>query len=287
MPTRPNCRFAMDGCAPPAPSPTRWHVGVTSTPANERNAARDTLVVIPTYDEVETAPPLVRDLLERYEQLDVLVVDDGSPDGTADAIDAIAAEGRPVHLLRRGSKQGIGSAHLAGFRYGLDHGFERVFTMDGDQSHDPADLGPMRAALDTHDMVIGSRYIPGGGVSNWPFHRRWLSRTANAYTRHLLALPYRDCTSGYRGYRRNVLEAIDGFAIRASGYSFLEQIVWRVDSAGFSITERPILFTDRRAGASKIGTSEIFKAAWDVAANARKRRRSLPPPNRQTGRRED
>jgi len=256
---------------------------VSSPTPHPSRAEPDTLVVIPTYDEVETAPPLVRDLVARYDGLAVLVVDDGSPDGTADAIDAIAVEGHPVHLLRRGAKQGIGSAYLAGFRFGLDRGFERVFTMDGDQSHDPTDLGPMRTALDTHDMVIGSRYIPGGGISNWPFHRRWLSRTANWYTRRLLALPYRDCTSGYRGYRREVLEAIDGFAIRASGYSFLEQIVWRVDSAGFSITESPILFTDRRAGASKIGTSEIFKAAWDVAANSRKRRRSLSP-NHQTRR---
>lgn len=259
---------------------------VSSPPPIASRNGRHPLIVIPTYNEVETAPPLVRTLVASYGSIEVVVVDDGSPDGTADAIDALAAEGLPVHVLRRNGKQGIGSAYLAGFRFGLERGSDLLFTMDGDQSHDPADLGAMLEALGSHDMVIGSRYVPGGGISNWPFHRRWLSRTANWYTRALLDLPYQDCTSGYRGYRREVLETIDVFALRASGYSFLEQIVWRVDSAGFSIAEVPILFTDRQAGASKIATSEIFKAAWDVLANRRKRRRHLPP-NRQKERRGD
>jgi glycosyltransferase involved in cell wall biosynthesis len=225
--------------------------------------------VIPTYDEVGTAPMLIRTLLERHPGIEVLVVDDASPDGTADVVEAMASPDRPIHVLRRPGKLGIGSAHLAGFRFGLDRGFDRIFTMDGDGSHDPDDLGPMLEALDTCDMVIGSRYMPGGGVANWPLHRRWLSRFANWYTRTLLELPYTDCTSGYRGYRRCVLEAEEVFAIRASGYSFLEQMVWRVARAGFSITEMPIRFVDRRAGRSKIETAEIFKAALDVLAARR------------------
>jgi dolichol-phosphate mannosyltransferase len=243
------------------------------TPGNERR----TLVVIPTYDEVETAPPLILALLERHPDLAVLVVDDASPDGTADAVERLASPERAVHVLRRDGKLGIGSAHLAGFHFGLDHGFDRVFTMDGDGSHDPDDLAPMLDALDEHDMVIGSRYMPGGGVANWPLHRRLLSRFANWYTRSLLALPYSDCTSGYRGYRRRVLEGDDVLSIRASGYSFLEQMVWRVDRAGFSITETPIRFVDRRAGRSKIETSEIFKAALDVLAARRELRRTARP----------
>jgi dolichol-phosphate mannosyltransferase len=229
--------------------------------------------VIPTYDEVETAPPLIRALLHQYPEIEVLVVDDASPDGTADVVEQLSAPERPVHVLRRPSKQGIGSAHLAGFRFGLDQGFDRIFTMDGDGSHDPDDLRAMLTALNAHDMVIGSRYMPGGGVTNWPLHRRLLSRFANWYTRTLLDLPYRDCTSGYRGYQRQVLERADVFSIRASGYSFLEQMVWRVDHAGFSISETPIQFVDRRAGKSKIETREIFKAAWDVIAARRRLRR--------------
>lgn len=229
--------------------------------------------MIPTYDEVETAPPLIRELQALATPLEVLVVDDASPDGTADAVEALGSEACPVHVLRRPGKLGIGSAHLAGFRFGLDHGFDAVVTMDGDRSHDPADLPPLLAALADHDMVIGSRYVPGGGVENWPAHRRALSRFANWYTRTLLHLPYRDCTSGYRGYAREVFERADVFSIEASGYSFLEQMLWRVDRAGFRITETPIRFVDRRAGKSKIESREIARAAWDVLATRRALRR--------------
>lgn len=251
---------------------------VRSTPPIARGTGRRTLIVIPTYNEVETAPPLIRALQEGHSEIEVLVVDDASPDGTADAIERLSAPERPVHVLRRVGKQGIGSAHQAGFRFGLDRGFDRIFTMDGDGSHDADDLGPMLAALDAHDMVIGSRYMPGGGVANWPLHRRLLSRFANWYTRTLLGLPYRDCTSGYRGYRREVLEGADVFSIRASGYSFLEQMVWRVDHSGFSISETPIRFVDRHAGKSKIETAEIFKAAWDVLVVRRQLRRDRRRP---------
>jgi len=247
---------------------------VPSPPATAPPPGRRTLVVIPTYNEVETAPVVVGELQHLDEPIEILIVDDASPDGTADTIERLSTSARPVHLLRRSSKQGIGSAHLAGFRFGLDNGFDRVITMDGDRSHGASDLPPLLEALDTHDMVIGSRYIPGGGVENWPLHRRLLSRFANWYTRTLLGLPYHDCTSGYRGYRRSVLEGVDVFSIRASGYSFLEQMVWRVDDAGFRICETPIHFVDRLAGKSKIESREIFRAAWDVVATRRDLRRS-------------
>jgi len=232
-----------------------------------------TLVVIPTYDEVENVPVLIESLLRHQPEIEVLVVDDASPDGTADRVETLFDTDSRVHVLRRSGKLGLGSAYLAGFRFGIDHGFDFVFTMDGDRSHDPAHLVDMLGALADHDMVIGSRYMPGGGIANWPLHRRLLSRFANGYTRVLLNLPHSDCTSGYRGYRRTVLEHVDVFSIRASGYSFLEEMVWRVDDAGFRITELPIQFTDRSRGTSKIESSEIFKAAWHVL-NTRLRRRS-------------
>jgi len=237
-----------------------------------------TLVIIPTYDEVDNIIPLVRGVLAQGPTIEVLVVDDGSPDGTGDRVEAFRAEHPHVHLIRRPRKLGLGTAYLAGFRFGLDRGFDALFTMDGDASHDPSSLNPMREALLTHDLVIGSRYVPGGDLINWSLFRRLLSRFANWYTKRLLALPQSDCTSGYRGYRRSVIESVDPFSIRASGYSFLEEMVWRVQRAGFSIVEVPIVFVDRARGTSKIETSEILKAAWHVLATALRRRSAKRPP---------
>lgn len=247
---------------------------------------RRALVILPTYNEKDNVIVLSEGVLAESDKVEILVVDDASPDGTGDLVER-AGEGEPrLHLLRRAGKLGLGTAYLAGFRYGLEEGYDAIFTMDADRSHNPRHLPAMLSLLEEDDMVVGSRYVPGGGIENWPIHRRLLSTFANFYARTMLRITVNDCTSGYRGYRREVLETIDVFALRASGYSFLEQIVWRVDSAGFSIAEVPILFTDRQAGASKIATSEIFKAAWDVLANRRKRRRYLPP-NRQKERRGD
>jgi len=226
------------------------------------------LVVIPTFNEADNILPLARDVLAQAASLELLVVDDASPDGTGERVAAAGRHEPRLRLLARPGKLGLGSAYLAGFRYGLDHGFDWVVTMDGDGSHAPRHLPALLAAAAANDMVIGSRYVPGGGIQNWPRHRRLLSAFANFYTRVLLRLPVHDCTSGFRGYARRVLESVDPFAVRSSGYSFLEEMLLRVHRAGFRIAEIPILFQDREAGASKISRSEIFRAAWHVLVTA-------------------
>ena len=226
------------------------------------------LVILPTYNEIENVLDLSRDVLERDPRLDVLVVDDASPDGTGDAVEnAMQSEPR-LRLLRRAGKLGLGTAYLAGFQYGLENGYGSIFTMDCDYSHHPRYLPSMLSLLESHDMVIGSRYVPGGGVENWPWHRRLLSSFANFYARTLLRVPVRDCTAGFRGYRRQVLETVEPFAIRSSGYSFLEEMAFRVHRCGFSIGEVPIIFVDRRLGVSKIESTEIYRAAWYVLVTA-------------------
>lgn len=227
-----------------------------------------TLVVTPTYNEAENVIPLVTGVLTQDLGLEALVVDDASPDGTGDLVrERMQAEPR-LHLLQREGKLGLGTAYLAGFRYAMDNDFDQVVTMDCDFSHDPRYLPDLLAAMEDHDMVIGSRYVPGGGIANWPLHRRLLSSFANLYTRVLLRLPVHDCTSGYRCYRVSTLRAVDPFSVRSSGYSFLEEMVSRVHRGGFSIGESPILFEDRVAGTSKINRSEIWRAAWHVLQTA-------------------
>lgn len=243
------------------------------------NAAASVLVVVPTYNESANIRPLVLELLAQSEDLDVLVVDDASPDGTGAIADELCDQhaGR-VHCIHRPGKMGLGTAHVAGFRFGITNGYARVVTMDGDRSHSPRYIPAVIGAMDDSDMVIGSRYMPGGGVVNWPLHRRLLSMWANLFTRVLLRLPVADCTSGYRCYSREVLETVEPEKIRGSGYSFLEQMAWKVHATGFRVGEVPIIFEDRYAGASKIDKSEVFRAAWHVLATA-----VLPPqvPKRQ------
>jgi dolichol-phosphate mannosyltransferase len=238
--------------------------------AASRRAIARALVTIPTYNEIGTIESLSLAVLRQDPRLEVLVVDDGSPDGTGDRVEALGCSEPRLHLLRRSHKAGLGTAYLAGFHYGLESGYDVVFTMDGDGSHDPGVLPAMLAALSDCDMVIGSRYIPGGGIANWKLHRRILSLFANWYTRKLLRIPQRDCTSGYRGYRCETLRAVDPFDTHASGYSFLEELVWKVHSRGFRVIEVPIVFVDRHMGMTKIELSEIVKAAWHVLQNARR-----------------
>jgi dolichol-phosphate mannosyltransferase len=227
-----------------------------------------TLVILPTYNEAENVLPLTGEILAADPCIEILVVDDNSPDGTGD-IAEVAGKSEPrLHLLRRAGKQGLGTAYLAGFRYGLENGFDRIFTMDGDRSHNPKYLPVMLDAMDEHDMAIGSRYVPGGGIENWPVHRRILSSFANFYTRLLLRITVNDCTSGYRCYSREILETVDPFSVRSSGYSFLYEMVFRVTRGGFSIGEIPIVFEQRIAGDSKIDSSEIYFAAWRVLMTA-------------------
>lgn len=226
------------------------------------------LVVIPTFNEAQNIVTLAREVLAQDPSLDVLVIDDNSPDGTADRVQSAMKTEPRLYLLQREGKLGLGSAYLAGFRFALDRSYERVFTMDGDWSHHPRYIRPMLRAMADHDMVIGSRYIPGGGISNWGWHRRLLSAFANLYTRLLLRLPLHDCTSGFRCYSGKLLEAISAFEIRSSGYSFLEEMAWHAHRAGLRIAEVPIIFENRHAGISKIDRIEILKAAWHVLSTA-------------------
>ncbi|MFP6641109.1 MAG: polyprenol monophosphomannose synthase, partial [Myxococcota bacterium] len=200
--------------------------------------------------------------------IDVLVVDDASPDGTADLVKEIRAGEPRVHLIERPAKLGLGTAYLAGFRFGLDAGHSLIFTMDCDFSHNPSYLPRMITELAECDVVVGSRYIEGGGIENWPWYRLVLSKFANFYARTLLRLQIRDCTAGFRGYRREVLEVVDPFQVRSSGYSFLEEMAWRVTRFGFRIAEIPIVFEQRKAGSSKIESQEIYRAAWNVLITA-------------------
>ena len=226
------------------------------------------LVVLPAYNEAENVLLLAEEIFQQAPTVEILVVDDNSPDGTGDMVAAAGKSEARLHLLQREGKLGLGSAYLAGFRYGLEHGYDMVLTMDCDFSHHPRYLPDVLAGMDEHDMMIGSRYVPGGGVANWPLHRRFLSRFANLYTRVLLRLPVKDCTAGFRCYHRRVLEHVDPFGVKSSGYSFLEEMVMRVHRAGFRIGETPILFEDRERGVSKISKSEIWRAAWHVFRTA-------------------
>lgn len=231
------------------------------------------LVILPTYNEALNVVPLSREILAQDAALEVLVVDDNSPDGTAALVERAAKDETRIHLLRRPGKLGLGSAYQDGFRYGLERGYGRLLTMDCDWSHHPSYLPGILAAAERADVVIGSRYAPGGGVVNWPGGRKLLSRAANLYTQILLRLPVHDCTAGFRCYGRNVIESVDPFAIRASGYAFLEEMVWRVHRGGFRILEIPIVFQDRRQGSSKISQTEIWRAAVHVLVLALR-----PPP---------
>jgi glycosyltransferase involved in cell wall biosynthesis len=252
----------------------RWRPPCASRKLARAMSRPRTLAVIPTYDEAANVLPLSRAVLAQDAALEVLVVDDASPDGTGALVREASASEPRLHLLERPGKLGLGTAYLAGFRYGLEHGFDRIVTMDGDFSHDPSFLPALLAKAEQADLVVGSRYVPGGGIENWPLHRRGLSAFANAYTRLLLRLPVRDCTSGFRCYARPVIEAVRPFDIRSSGYAFLEEMLSRVHRAGFRIAEVPIVFRDRTEGRSKISRAEIYRAAWRVLRTALERKRS-------------
>ncbi|HOD50962.1 MAG TPA: polyprenol monophosphomannose synthase [Candidatus Hydrogenedentes bacterium] len=212
------------------------------------------VVIVPTYNEAENIERLIHAIRDAWSGLDVVVVDDGSPDGTGDKAAAIAG----VHVIRRPGKLGLGTAYVAGFRYALEHEYARIGGMDADFSHDPARLPALFALLDKHDVGIGSRYIAGGGTRNWGVHRQVLSRSANAFARFMLGLSAKDVTSGFRCYRREVLENIDLDALASHGYSFLVELLYRCVQNGFSVGETPIIFEDRAQGASKMSMKEIW-----------------------------
>jgi dolichol-phosphate mannosyltransferase len=219
------------------------------------------LIVIPTYSERDNLPRLVTALLEEAPSFEVLVVDDGSPDGTGEIAEAIARKTDRVHVLHRTSKQGLGTAYVAGFKYALSDDYEYVIQMDADFSHRPKDLPRLLQATRSADLAIGSRNVPGGRSENWSLPRRFISKGGSLYARTLLDLPIRDCTSGFKCFRREVLEALDLDSVESNGYGFQVEMNYLCHRAGFRITEVPIVFPDRAAGRSKMSRRIFLEAA--------------------------
>jgi len=222
------------------------------------------LIVVPTYNERENIQPLLDQLLSLPFGLEVLVVDDNSPDGTGDLVAARVALDPRVHLLRRAGKLGLGSAYVAGFRYALEHGAEFVFEMDADFSHDPQAIGEFLEAARDADLVLGSRYLHGVTVVHWPLRRLVLSMGANLYTRVVTGLPVRDATGGFKCFRRRALSALDLGRVNSDGYAFQIEMTYKVWRLGLRIKEIPITFVDRQAGVSKMDRRIVWEAAWLV-----------------------
>ena len=223
------------------------------------------LVIIPTYNERENLPRLVPLVLAQDERIDVLIIDDGSPDGTGQVANELAAESHRIHVMHRSGKLGLGTAYLAGFRWGLDRGYAWLLEMDADFSHDPAHLPQFLEALEHYDLVLGSRYLEGRvTVVNWPIARLLLSYFANTYARVVTGVPLWDATGGFKAFRREVLEAIDLDRVESEGYSFQIEMSLRSWKKGFRIGEIPIVFVDRTTGESKMSGNIIREAVWKV-----------------------
>lgn len=229
--------------------------------------SQHTLVVIPTFNELENLPLILGRLRQSRPDAHVLVVDDGSPDGTGQLADESAsADPEHVHVMHRTTKDGLGAAYLEGFAWGLAAEYSVLVEMDADGSHAPEQLHRLLDAIDAGaDLAIGSRYVGGGAVRNWPWRRLVLSKTANTYSRLLLGVGIHDITAGYRAYRREVLEKIDLDAVESKGYCFQIDLTWRTIDNGFTVVEVPITFTERELGVSKMSGSNIREALVKVA----------------------
>jgi dolichol-phosphate mannosyltransferase len=240
-------------------------------------------VIVPTYDERENLTPLVKAVRSELEEIapdnTVLVVDDSSPDGTGELADGLARNDPRVEVLHRPEKLGLGPAYLAGFDRALGAGAELIIEMDADFSHDPAYLPAIIEAAGRADLVLGSRYVEGGGVRNWGVGRQLVSRGGSWYARRVLGLETRDLTGGFKCFRREVLEAIDLDTVRSQGYAFQVELTYRAIQMGFSVEEVPIVFTERRVGASKMSKRIVLEAAWMVPRlrMSRPSRRPKPP----------
>ncbi len=236
---------------------------MTDTTGGRRTA----LVCLPTYDEKDNVGPMIDAVLAATPEVDVLVIDDNSPDGTGEIADAIAAREPRVHVLHRKGKEGLGKAYLAGFDWALARGYERILEMDCDFSHDPKYLPGMLAASREADLVLGSRNIPGGGTVNWGLLRKFISRGGSFYARTILGIPVRDLTGGFKCFRREVLQAIDLPTVECSGYAFQIELTYRTLRKGFRVKEIPIVFVDRRVGQSKMSRRIVLEAlrkVWSI-----------------------
>jgi dolichol-phosphate mannosyltransferase len=224
------------------------------------------LVVIPTYNESDNVRGIVDRVRRAAPTVDVLIADDNSPDGTGAIADELAAADRQIHVLHRPGKQGLGAAYIAGFGWARERGYDAVVEMDADGSHAPEELPRLLDAARKADVVIGSRWVRGGTVVNWPVHRLLLSRGASLYTRIAMGLPVRDATAGYRVYRTPVLDKIEVDQVVSQGYCFQIDLTWRSYRNGLRITEVPITFAERERGASKMSSSIVREALWRVTA---------------------
>ena len=225
-----------------------------------------TLVIIPTYNELENITDLIPDILNRYKNLDldILVVDDNSPDGTGNYIEDLSKSENRVKLIRRSGKLGLGSAYIEGFKYALKNSYDYIFEMDADYSHSPKEIKNFLKAIKNYDLVLGSRYVSGVNVVNWPIKRLLLSYFANKYTRIITGLPIHDATGGFKCFRRAVLEKIDLNKIKSNGYTFQIEMTFKAWKKGFSIGEIPIIFIDRTAGQSKMSRKIVREAIFMV-----------------------
>lgn len=238
-----------------------------SGPSPVTAAAPRALVIIPTYNERENLTPIVDEVLAVSDRLDVLIVDDGSPDGTGKLADSLAAADPRVHVHHRSGKLGLATAYLTGFEIGAEAGFPYLFEFDADGSHPASRIPAMLDELDASaDLVIGSRYTRGGGTENWPLRRELLSRAASLYCRFWLGSRIRDITAGFRGYRAEALRGLDLESIGALGFVFQIEMAWRCERRGLRVVEVPIVFRDRVLGASKMRSGIILEALWRVAA---------------------
>jgi len=231
---------------------------------SKKSSLKRSLVIIPTYDEAENIRDIVPAALIQDESIDVLVVDDSSPDGTGEIVVEMAKINPRIHLLSRKGKLGLGSAYVAGFKYALGKGYDYIFEMDADFSHDPADLKRMLVEIENYDLVIGSRYVEGINVVNWPLRRLVLSFFASKYVRWITLMPLHDPTGGYKCFRREVLENINLDKIISDGYSFQIEMNYRTWVKKFKIKEMPIVFTDRRVGQSKMSRKIVIEAIFIV-----------------------
>lgn len=222
------------------------------------------LVAVPTYNEAQSIRKIVGRVRTAVPEAHVLVIDDGSPDGTGEIADQLAGVDDHVHVMHRTAKEGLGAAYVAGFRWALERGYGTVVEMDADGSHQPEELPRLLAALAGADLVLGSRYVPGGQVENWPRSREILSRGGNTYTRLMLGMPLRDATGGYRAFRAGTLRHLDLDEVASQGYCFQVDLAWRAFRAGLTVVEVPITFVEREEGTSKMSSAIVREALWRV-----------------------
>ena len=222
------------------------------------------LVIIPTYNEMENIPNLLQKVLSKNDNIEILVVDDNSPDGTANFVEKQSNENDRIHLIKREKKMGLGTAYIAGFKYAIENNFDFVFEMDADFSHNPKDIPRFLNEIENYDLIIGSRYKSGVNVVNWPMRRLFLSYFANIYTRIITGLPIKDATGGYKCFRAEVLKAINLDEVKSNGYAFQIEMTFKAWKKGFRIKEIPIIFIDREKGTSKMSRKIVREAVFMV-----------------------